>query len=475
MKENEQSSIKQQKIYQKTRNEPELVQTKDDIDRDFNLNQCDLIVAQSSFTNATTINLQYAHKISKVEQERIIINNRCMSGFVSIIGNESIQFTDPITNENAIFENCNRNITDTDGSCMIMDIIKFRHPEIGNRKSDTQSAIDTNSLQYKLRNSSRKLSIIRIGGSVLHQSTNVLEIDRVLTGDMNIFNFHIGTWISLTALSLPREYLAGTLFYGRICVTGGNCSDAKMKYEPCDMCEEYSFTERKWKLLKSMNYKRFGHCMCKFDESPTKLFVYGGESVRSEFTDTAEIYDPHDRKWIIAACANFKRYGSSCCTWNFDGGKLSASLFIIVVGGQCDEDESSAGINNCYQKCELFMAGKDEWLVLNDMNFDHGLFPAVWCNENEQCIYVASSCYISDEYAFEDDESKHECCLEYRVEKLDHPNGKWQIINAHGKYQCYGNDLKRVIDRATQCSVDPVRKMFGVSTRNLIHYNYNLN
>ena len=154
------------------------------------------------------------------------------------------------------------------------------------------------------------------------------------------------------------------MFYGRVCVIGGNLKcdvspslDSNYECEPTSLCQEFSFSERKWKPLKELNIARFGHCVCSFDEKPTKLFVYGGERVNGDWTNSAEIYDPQKRGWfLIDNGSKYNRYGSSCCIW-------SNNIGIIIVGGQDEYDQNTSN------HVEIYHYDRNTWTVLNDLNY----------------------------------------------------------------------------------------------------------
>merc|ERR1712228_12454 len=212
-----------------------------------------------------------------------------------------------------------------------------------------------------------------------------------------------------------------TIFYGRICVTGGNLKcdgNGDGTFEPTSLCQEFSFTERKWKPLKNMNVARFGHCMCSFDQKPTKLFVYGGETENGDWTNSVEVYDPQKREWRGRTASKFSRYGSSCCIWK----GMKDNSMIIVVGGQDENDESSKHV-------EIYAWQRNEWITGNDLNYEHGIFPAVWCDSDDDCIYVASS------YIVIDNKNKQNSIIKYRVEMLDNPQNKWRIIESDGQFK----------------------------------------
>ena len=322
---------------------------------DEELKECNLIVFQSSFTTRSSINFSLLRPVLNVLKERKLDSNH-VNGFIAIVGNESLQFIDPITSSKSILS---VNLPqDVDSCAMIVDFIRFKHPAINSPITTPHSSDDETEdelLTSKLRNASKKLSILRVGGSQ-HSSDN----QRSLTGRLDIYNISQNSWIMAGDLSPPRENMACVMFYGRVCVTGGNVSSSS--FEPTSLCEEFSFSERKFKRLKDMNLARFGHCICSFDEKPTKLFIYGGEIKNGDWTSSVEIYDPQKRGWFMKQSSRFNRYGSSCCVWNVDD-----VSYIIVVSGQDENDESS-------KHCELYNIGENKWITLKDLNYEHGIF-----------------------------------------------------------------------------------------------------
>ena len=412
------------------------------------LKECNLIVFQSSFTSRKLIHFSLLRPVVLVLKERKLDSNY-VNGFVSIIGDESLQFIDPITSSKSTLS-----LTlprDVDSCGLIIDFIRFKHPAI-NGSSAAPRPITPKSpilddetedevLTSKLRNASKKLSIIRIGGSIKNDDGDSTK--RILTGRLDIYNLSMDSWITVGELSPPRENMGCTMFYGRVCVTGGNISNNN--FEPSGLCEEFSFTERKWKLLKSMNIARFGHCMCQFDEKPTKLFVYGGEIKNGDWTNSVEIYDPQKRGWFIKKESNYNRYGTCCCNWNINNNK-----YIICCGGQDENDESS-------KHCEIYNILKNEWIILSDLNYEHGIFPAIWCDSDDNCIYIASQFIIIDQ------KNKENSIIKYRVEMLDNPNNKWRIIKSNGIFNTQ-NCLK-LLKTSQIWNANAIRKSIGANIK----------
>eukprot|EP01084_Bolivina_argentea_P282304 483195_1 len=440
--------LKKNKIEEKKQS-LQLIDSEYDDSEMIKLRECDLIVFQSSFGQRKLINFSLLRPVVLVLKERKnALDSKYVNGFISIIGNESLQFIDPISGANAILS---RELPpDVDSCGLIIDFIRLKHPTIStaaiqsneiNNENDVNDMNDDELLMSKLRDAGKKLSIIRVGGSMYNELNQ-----RILCDRLDIYNIFSNSWINIGEISPKRENMACTMFYGRVCITGGNIKNNT--FEPTALCQEFSFSEKKWKPLKNMNHARFGHCMCTFDTKPTKLFVYGGEIVNSEWTNSVEIYNPQKREWVeIKSTINsrWKRYGSTCCIWK--------SFGIVVIGGQCESDQSS-------KHCELYNTNTNTWsnYPIKDLNYDHGIFPAIWCDSDDNCIYVAS------QYTIMDKSNKENTKITYRVEMLDHPNNKWRIIKLNQNKFVSSNPYQ-IVKSSGVWNANVVRKTIGASIK----------
>ena len=176
--------------------------------------------------------------------------------------------------------------------------------------------------------------------------------------------------------------------------------------------------------------------MCSFGQRPTKLFVSGGQTVDGEWTKSVEIYDPQKRGWFMATPSVHCRYAGSCCPWG--GG-------IVVVGGR-DEMGTERGSRHC----ELYDPLRDEWRSLKDLHFEHGEFPAVWCDADDEGLYVASHFVDGG-------------VVRYRVEMLDAADHLWTVVESKGVFRV--EDTEKILKDAERLKVLPVRVCCGVSIK----------
>merc|ERR1712129_23118 len=145
--------------------------------------------------------------------------------------------------------------------------------------------------------------------------------------------------------------------------------------------------------------------------------------------------------------AQFGRYGASCCVWS---ASFVAPQSILVVGGQTETDEGS-------KHCELYDALRDEWTTLKDLNFDHGIFPAVWSDSDDGCVFVASSIVVVDRA------DQQKSSIQFRCEMLDHPEHKWRVVEAGAKFRTH-NTVK-VLAESVAWNANAIRRLKGCSVK----------
>eukprot|EP00483_Globobulimina_turgida_P013565 UN13590 len=158
------------------------------------------------------------------------------------------------------------------------------------------------------------------------------------------------------------------------------------------------------------------------------------------------MYNPQKREWKQSGGSKYNRYGASCCIWKGFG--------VIVVGGQCEGDQSS-------KHNELYNISTSTWshIQIKDLNYEHGLFPAVWCDSDDNCIYVASQFVV-------DNKNKENTQIQYRVEMLDHPNNKWRIIKlSEGNNQFMAHNPFKLVKSSAVWNANVVRKSIGASIK----------
>ena len=123
---------------------------------------------------------------------------------------------------------------------------------------------------------------------------------------------------------------------------------------------------------------------------------------------------------------------------------------IIVVGGQDENDESSKHV-------EIYNFKNDEWITGNDLNYQHGIFPAVWCDSDDHCVYVAS------QYIVIDNKNKQNSIIKYRVEMLDHFENKWRIIESDGHFKT--QNAYAILKSSSGWDANAIRKSIGASIK----------
>ena len=480
------------------------------------LKSCNLIVTQTPFTEASYVDVQQKLPLQKLQQlealKRYYFDNsdNIVCGVLAMINNISLQFIDPIRRDYALVADKTQiSPPDIENACIIIDYVKFRHSSFITPTSDEYKNVDLNMnvndpndpngvnnnnnnnninnsgsggrtrnvpLQQKFNTINKKLCIIKLGGLTVEDDQH----DRKLLSRVDIYNIASKTWIALPDLSCPRDQAQACIFYGRIVITGGNIgslvldsenekqkqkqkqdmrsmnmindynhlmpipqrqiSSSLVNYKPCDLVEEFSFSERKWKRLACLNQKRFGHAMCKFGENPVKLFVCAGDIGGNIWTNTSEIYSPYKREWIVVAEANYKRFGASACEW------VGRDCVVVVAG----QDESD--IDNT-RRVEMYGIKENQWLKLPDLNLDHGLFPAVWCDARDNCVYVASqvarSQIIDNNTKIENASAKRrrkhsewviydENAVHYQIERFNDDTTEWEVIEKCKQFKISG-------------------------------------
>ncbi|ETO19834.1 intracisternal A particle-promoted polypeptide, partial [Reticulomyxa filosa] len=216
-----------------------------------------------------------------------------------------------------------------------------------------------------------KLSVIRFGGRNLRGQP---------MANVDLFDMSSGWWISLKELSSPRDSVQASILRGRIIISGGHIGNNKA----VAVVEAYSFSKWTWVPLPSMKYARFGHAMCLCSHEQ-QLFVGGGDMGDSNYTNSCEIYDSEANEWMLVSPMLYRRFGSSACEW-------TGRNQVVVAGGICEEDEmeEKVPVDTEVSIAEVYDVETDTWAELPEMNFDHGLFPAIWCDKRDNYIYVAS-------------------------------------------------------------------------------------
>lgn len=418
--------------------------------------RCEVVAVQSAFSSPSSVSLTVHPSTEHLERERRS-ESPFINGFVAMIGGESMQFIDAVGG---------RSLTlsvdlplDTHFCGLMVDSIqksKLKVPSNSTPKSmeNEHQNDEDRALSNKLRSAGKRASrwIIRFGGTHFDD-----ENGRSLSGEVTAYNLWADSWTVIGTLSPPRDRMAVTMFYGRACISGGNLSNDNEALEPTAKCEEFSFTDKKWKSLSSLRVARLGHSMCSFGVKPTKLFVTGGQIENGQWTNSSEIYDPQkplNQRWNEVTPSMYRHYGASCCPWNGA---------IVVIGGFIGDDDDGNVIGNengnketgqelsrgsrC-RHCQHYDPLTNQWRALSDSNFEHGAFPAVWVDADDGDLYVASH--------FVDGEN-----IKYRVEKLHHIDAQWTVVEESGLFKV--ENTKQILAKSQTLKVDPVRVCCGVS------------
>merc|ERR1712061_572216 len=111
----------------------------------------------------------------------------------------------------------------------------------------------------KLRSAEKRVSrwLIRFGGTTFDAVNGTQSV----SGSVDAYNLSSDSWTVIGHLSPPRDRMAVTMFYGRACVSGGNVSSDPQVIQPTALCQEFSFTDKRWKPLTPLHVAREGHSM----------------------------------------------------------------------------------------------------------------------------------------------------------------------------------------------------------------------
>ncbi|ETO07273.1 hypothetical protein RFI_30118 [Reticulomyxa filosa] len=219
-------------------------------------------------------------------------------------------------------------------------------------------------------------------------------------------------------VSASRVYTQMLSINGRLFVVGGEHVEQDNGRK--NTGEEFDWNTKEWQILPPMSCRRWNHCACvlhSYEDSkskaaiPPRIFVAGGwNPTTKEYLLSCEIYNTATNQW--ESILNMK-YVHSCAT----AIEWKSRSKILVIGGQAglleskktakspsgreNSKDKDASANNTitsmvkdfgnFRCVEVFDMKTQQWSQWPSLNSDHGFYPAVWCSDDDEKIYVAGN------------------------------------------------------------------------------------